>query len=1086
MKKILLISFMLLSSLITQSWAQERTVSGKVTDAENGEGLPGVNVILKGTTTGTTTDIDGNYKLNVPSEGGTLTFSFIGLATQEVEIGSRSVIDLGMRADAKELEEVVVTAQGIQREARSLGYAISSVDGDDVASQSSGGDVARALGTKIPGLNVTSVSGTAGSGTNITIRGFSSISGSNQPLFIVDGVPFSTSTVGTGDAGANGFNNGDNSRSSRFLDLDPNNIESVNVLKGLSATVIYGEQGRNGVILITTKAGNAGSSNKGFEVTLNQSYFTETIASLPDYQDNYGGGFHQNFGFFFSNWGPNFNTIDSVNHPLSALQSAALIAAFPEFQCDPVTGVCPQYAYQAYNSVDNFFRDGHNQNTSVTISGGNETSSFTGTFGYSDIAGFTPGNDLEKINLSVGGNAKLANRLTLSSTFNFSLTDYATPPVAAGSGSGTSTANGATSVFQDVFYTPRSVDLTGLPYFSPVDFQSVYYRSGNDIQNPRWTAEFTGQKERVSRLYGKTALTYNITDDINLTYRVGLDTYSSFFEYFLNKGGVNTAVDQNGYYRTEYTTNTIWDHSLIFNLNKNLTSDLNFSAYIGANARQDRFDRDGQESQNQLVFGFIEHSNFVNHASINQFTGADIQRRVRENLNALYGQFTFDYKDFLYVNLSARNDWSSTVESENQSLFYPSASVSFIPTTALGIESDVLNYLKVRLGYGTSAGFPNPYNTRNIVSSSGRAFVDQTGTVVTSNSPATLVNDNGATSVLGNPNLKPELHKELELGLEAKLFRNKLGFDVTVYRKITNDLITNAPLDPSTGYTSTNINIGEVSNKGIEIGLDYTPVKFGDFSWNIKGNLFAYETVVEDLGTTLSQVVIAGFTNLGNFALEGQPFNIMQGSTIQTDADGQLVIDANGNYVQAPGIGIIGDPNPEFTSSLINTVSWKGLTLTAQVDYRQGGDIYSVTSRAMLARGLTTSTDFNRDGTFVLPGVKQSDGQPNDIQITATQAYFNNVGFGPSQVSVWDGTTVRLRDVTLAYQLPASLLENLPIGSVSLSISGQNLWFKAVNFPDDINFDSDVNGIGVGNGLGFDFLNGPSARRYGFTARITF
>ncbi len=1084
MKRILLLNLVFLLVAGASLQAQDRTVSGKITD-DNGEALPGVNVILKGTTSGTTSDLDGNYRISVPSDGGTLVLSFIGYATQEVEIGARSVVDITLSTDVQELTEVVVTAQGIEQDRKSLGYAVSTVDGRQLQDQPSG-DVGRILQSKVPGMNVTASNGVSGTGTNIIIRGYSSITGTNQPLFIVDGVPFNSST-NTDNSGGD-FQQGQLGTSSRFLDLDPNNIESVNVLKGLSATVIYGEQGRNGVILITTKNGRGGTSKEKLEVTLNQSYFITEIASLPDYQNSYGGGFHQNFGFFFSNWGPSFDTrgqrgIDEngqTDHPYSRLTDETLRNQFPEF-------LDARYDYRAYDDPGEFFDNGSVINTSVNIKGVAENTNYGATLSYTRDIGFTPNNKLRKVNFGIGGNTRLSNKITLNSTFNVAITDMQTPPISASFGS--SAIGQGESIFGDVFYTPRNVDLNNLPFVAPADGRPVYYRSGNDITNPNWTANFSRQTDDVVRFYGKTSIIYDIAEWLNVQYRVGLDTYSERLEWFINKGSNTTAAVTPGVFRTNDIVNTIWNQDLIFTINKRINQDIGLQANLGINDRRDRFERRGIESVNQLVFGFIEHSNFTDFSPINSFSGIDIQNLTEERLQAIYGQVTLDYRGYLFLNIAGRNDWSSTVEKENRSLFYPSVSVSFVPSEVFDITSDYLNYLKFRIGFGQSAGFPPPYATRNVLNSNSRAFVTRNGSVISTNSNATNfgTNDGGAGAALGNPNLLPERHKEWEVGIESKLIKNRVSLNATLYRKITNDLITSQPIDPATGFTSTAINIGEIENKGVEIDISATPLKIGDFQWDISGNFFAYETTVNELTQGLTEVTVAGFTNIGNFAIVDEPFNVIQGSTILRDSvSGQPIIGGNGLYQQDPNLGIIGDPNPDFTTSIINTFKWKGLTFSAQLDYRKGGDIYSITANTLIGRGISEDTDFDRTQNYVLKGVN-ADGETNRQIITTTNLGFDGFITSPDEQFIYDGTTIRLRNISLGYNLPTSLLANTPFGEVSITLSAQNLWFNAVNFPDGINFDTDVTSLNAGgNGLGFDFLTGPSAKRYGAALRVKF
>jgi len=476
------------------------------------------------------------------------------------------------------------------------------------------------------------------------------------------------------------------------------------------------------------------------------------------------------------------------------------------------------------------------------------------------------------------------------------------------------------------------------------------------------------------------------------------------------------------------------------------------------------------------VFGFINHANFVNHAATNGFTGGQFQNMAEKVWQAVYAETRLEYKRYLYLNLAARNDWSSTLEKDNRSLFYPSVSLSFVPTDAFNIKSNVMNFLRTRVSYGTSAGFPSPYSTRSVLSQNARGFVDRSGSVIATNA---------ISSFLGNPNLMPELSKEYEAGVEAQFLNRRVGLDLTYYYRNTENLITGAPLDNSTGYGFTYVNIGRLNNKGIEATLNGTPIKAGSFQWNVTAVYTRYRSVVEELSGSLKQIQVAGYGDPGNYAIEGQPFNVIQGSKVSRNANGDLVVTDQGDWLPADDIGIIGNPIPNYQLNFINELSWKGFTLTAQIDYRDGGDIFSTTARSLLARGISKDTDVNRDMAIVLPGVKQ-DGTPNDIAQGAGSAYFNNFGFGPSEVSVYDGTTIRLREISLGYVLPKALIAKTPFKNVSVRALGQNLWFRAVNFPEYVNFDTDVVGTGVGNGFGLEFITGPSARKYGFTVTATF
>ena len=1054
MKKILLL--ICSTAIIWSSYAQDVTVSGRVTSSEDGSPLPGVNVVLKGTTVGTATDADGRYSMPAPSKGGFLVFSFIGLESKEIEIGGRSVVDVSLALDVTQLSEVVVTAQGIQRDKKALGYAVSQVSGESLQ-QKTEGDVGRLLRGKAPGVNVTQTSGLSGSATNIIIRGYTSITGGNQPLFVVDGVPFNGGTNYQSD-----FVDGQ-TESSRFLDIDPNNIEGVSILKGLSATVLYGDRGRNGVILITTKNGSTKRLNKKSEVTFSQSYFVNKIASLPDYQNNYGNGFNQNFGFFFSNWGPHFDEIDVIAHPYSRFTDPELIAAFPEFQG-------ADYEYKPYRDISHFFRDGSTYNTSVNFSGGSDKTTFNVNYGYLNDIGFTPGNGLKRHNFGFGGNAELSNNITVGGTFNIANTNYTSPPVAASFGSGSFSSLGS-SVFGDLFYTPRSIDIMGLPFESPIDGRSVYYRSGNDIQNPRWTAKYGKTGQEVNRFFGQTFARYKITDWLRAMYRIGLDTYTEQSFAGQSRGAVDGNI--NGFYQTTSGTNTIWNHDIIVNLDKAINENFNLRGTLGYNARRDEYYQQGILSSTQVVFGELRHFNFVDH------TDGGLEFESSENRIGVYAQAELDYKNFLYLTVAGRNDWSNTLEKGNNSLFYPAASIAADLTSAISSlqNNNFLNYLKVRLAYGTSANFPAPYSTRNTLSLNSRSFVSDNNEVLITNS---------LSNRLANSDLKPERLSDIEFGIESKVWNDRITFDVSLYKKNTKDLILDQAIDPATNFTVRRVNAGEMEVKGIEATIGANVLKKGGFSWDINANFSSFTNTVVDLPEGTDQIFYgSGFSNLGNFAIKGESFGAIQGSYIRRDANGNRLVDDQGLYIISNDIKIIGNPIPDWTGGITNTFSYKGIALNVEIQYVHGGDIYSRTANNLVGRGITKDTDFDRRKTFVLPGVYQ-DGSPNTTAIAATQLYFDVFGFGADELQIYDGTTIRLNEVSLSYQIPKAILSKTPFGALSFSATGYNLWYKAVNFPEHVNFDTNSIGTGVGNGIGLDFINSPSSKRYGVSMRLTF
>jgi len=1058
---------LLLALLVQITFAQEKTVTGMVSDASGP--LPGVTVVIKGTKTGTQTDFDGNYSLKA-NTGAVLQYSFIGMRTAEKTVGTSSVINVTMTESSEALEEVVITAQGIKRETKALGYSITKIEGEALEQQADG-DVARILRGKAAGVDITSTNGMSGSSTNILIRGFSSITGSNQPLFIVDGVPFNTDT----NYQSNYFDNV--SESSRFLDLDPNNIESLNVLKGLSATTLYGDRGRNGVILITTKNGSIKGGDKA-NVSISSSVFFST-PNLPKYQDEFGGGFNQEFGWYFSNWGPAFSDTNPAVYGsyFSSVQNGQVYVTHPfatNGQDSYIVGyedlAASEYAYKPYNGVKDFFRTGLVTNNSIAISGGSENAKYSLNYGNFKDVGFTPGNELSRDNFGIGGETK-SGKFTFNGTLNFAKTNYISPPIAASNGSGVF-GDGA-SVFGDLMYTPRNVDLMGIPY-QRADGGPLYYRESNGIQNPRWTVENSKTGQQISRVYGAFNVNYNLAESLNLSYRYGLDTYSENGFYGQNVGGVSG--NGLGLYRTTNILSTLKDHTISLNFSKDLNEDFGLTAILGANSTRTEWDRDGIESTKQIVYGTLRHFNFVETSSVNSFSGQNLQYRSEKNVLGVYLDASLDYRSYLYLNVAARQDWTSTLESANNSIFYPSVSGSLIATEAFeGLKSENgINYLKLRVGYGTSAGFARPYATRSTLGLTARKFVTSGGNVLSSNT---------TSNFLGNALLKPELVSEFEIGLDSKFFNNRVGLNLSLFKRETKDLITDKELDPSTGYTSTVINGGTMENQGIEVDLNVDVFKSYDdgFNWNTGISFYADESKI----TSLPDGVDIIFLNSGlNAAIKGMPYGVLVGTKIQTDADGNRVVGADGNYLSTADDNlVIGDPNADFTSTITNTFSYKGFTFAFDINYRKGGDIYSITAATLLNRGLI-EFPLDRYGTYVLPGVTAS-GSPNTTQINATNVAFDNWLYGPNEFRVFDGTTIRLNNVSLSYSLPKKMLEKTAFNGVSFTASGSNLWYRAVNMPKDVNFDTNSLSSGVGNSLGVDYLTGPSAKKYGFSIKLT-
>ncbi len=1110
MKKKLLLFLMLLFAFgLSKSWAQERTVTGKVTSVDDGESLPGVNVVVKGTTSGTVTDISGNYSISVGSNA-TLVFSFIGLATEEIEVGSRTVIDVQMSADVQQLSEVVVTAIGIEREKKALGYSVSDLGGDQIA-QKSEPDVVRSLQGKVAGVNIVGSGGAVGEGTNITIRGNSSLLGNNQPLFVVDGVPFDNSAYATGS-----FVNR-TTTSNRSFDIDPNNVESMTVLKGAAAAALYGSRASNGVIVITTKAGSGKASKKGLEITFNSGYSIEQVANLPDFQTRYVQG--NNFLYVdgnFGTWGASFDP----NAPEWEIpQNADLI-----FSIDPVTGrpyvahpydrytnptatpffgnrfVGDSVLLEPFNTPKDFFRTGSVREYALSISGGNERANVTGGFSRTKNEGITPNNEATRTSVNIGGNVILDNKINVGGNMTYVRSELTSPPT-----SGLFT--GGTSVTQRLLFTPPNVNVRGLP-IEDEQGNSAFYRPDND--NPYWLAKYATNTSNVDRYFGNIYLGYDVLPWLNVMAKGG---FNAFSQQNFNVLPVSTNAAPNGQLIDDRIFNREIDFNFITTINRDLNQDLNLRAIFGFNANKRITERQAYQGTGIIVRNL---NDLDNTQTVLPFGGGISERGYQ----AVYSDITFGYKDFLFLNLTGRNDWASTLPENERSYFYGGVSTSFVFTDAFEITSDILSFGKIRAGYAKVGNDTSPYLTQTINYFTNSGFGNNVAAV---GFPFTPNNSNGVNSqsiggVLGNPNLTPEFTSEWEIGTELKFLRNRIGIDMAYYNRSSTDQIVTIPIPNSSGYGAQVVNIGEVINKGVEVGLNITPLELNNgFKWDISGVYTRNRNEVVELTNGLDEVFVAGFGNSVQVShAVGQPFGQIKGTKAARDSEGNLLIDpATGKLIIPADLQFIGDPNPDFLMSVTNSFYFKGISLSVLLDYRHGGDIYSGTYNQVYGRGLTEGTipegPNGRRITLVIPGVLGDPATqqpilddagntiPNGTQLTVNDWFFINTfgSAGADEFSVFDASTIRLREISLGYDLPKSLLTKTPFGSVNISFTGRNLWYKALNMPSDLNFDPETNSLGAGNvndlsgtqsgnAQGVDFGVIPTTKRYGVNLRITF
>jgi hypothetical protein len=633
------------------------------------------------------------------------------------------------------------------------------------------------------------------------------------------------------------------------------------------------------------------------------------------------------------------------------------------------------------------------------------------------------------------------------------------------------------SIFGDIFYTPRSIDLMGLPFELP-DGSSIYYRDNNSIQHPLWTVKNAQFNQLTNRVYGNVSFNFKVNEHNTMTYRASVDTYSEDNTNYQNKGGVSFSRQvQTGYLKQWNNRNTIWYHTALLNGQYKLGSEEKFSVdyTLGSSLQGTNYNRLGYEAYNQTSYGLLTDNNFSEKYTIGY--------KERRNILGVFAQVNFDYDNMVFLNLSGRNDWVSNIK--NNSMFYPSASISFIPTKAFQqIKSKWgINYLKLRAGYGTSANFPTGYPLSRNASIDTHLWINDQGETIIGNTTSYYRN---------NPDIKPELFSELEYGLEGKFLDHRLNVDFSYFTRQTHDMIVDQPIPSSSGYNYILNNIGEIKAWGIEadVNLDIFKNKEG-FSWNTGVNFTQSETEVTELSPDTNFIMYAGFSNLGNGARVGYPLGAIFGSRIKRDENGNLLVNDSGFYISEDAdedglLPFIGDPNPDYVMNFNNTFSYKNFSFNFIINHTSGGDIYSTTIASLLGRGLTTDTE-DRLGTYIVPGVNENTGEPNTVQINNSDFYFGNIFAGPAEeLTIFDASVVRLQEVSLSYTFPKKLIEHTPFGKVSIQASGYNLWYDAYNTPKGIHFDPNTNALGATNGQGFDYLTGPSGKKYGFSINATF
>lgn len=1029
--------------LLSASWLSAQTVSGRVTDESDGSPIQGVAVLVKDYSVGTLTGEDGRYKIDLPANAEALMFRFVGKRAKTIQIDGRTTIDIQMAEDILEIEEVVVTAIGIEREKKSIGYAVQEVGGDALV-QSREPNLISALSGKIAGLQVNASNGNPGAGTYMVLRGSTSFLDQNQPLVVVDGIPISNSTNYTGDPGNTARNNNLQgvSNSNRGIDINPNDIAEVTVLKGPAAAALYGSAGANGAIMITTKRG--GSEGGRMKVDFKTSLGFDQVNRLPEVQKTYAQGSRGIYNNRTSlSWGPRIDTLGTVLNPIG----------------EEVTA-------QAYeNDFNNFFQTGVVTDNALSFSGGNIDNNFYASVGYMRQTGITPNTDFTRYSVRFNGESKVARKLKARVFANY--TNSGGQRIQQGS-------NLSNPLFT-LWPAPATWDLYGIP-FENEDGTMNNYR--NFFDNPRWAVEKNPYTDNVDRMQGNFQLIYDPASWLNVLYRVGTDFFVDRRKQVMALG--SWEANQVGRVYEESINQADLNSDLMVTLKPNLGDDFDFNLLLGQNINVFR---------RQRLFVQGDGLTIPNYYNLNNATSiitSDVLTRSRGV--SVYGDARLSYKNYLFLSVTGRNEWTSTLPVGDRGFFYPSASLGFVFTDAFDFKEDgFLPYGKIRLSYARTGNGAPAYSTQSTYSPSTPGDGWTSGLIFPLG--GTIPGFTLATTV-GNPVLLPEFTNAIEAGLELKFVKNRLGIDVAWYSQESVSQIFSQQISAASGAIAQVVNAGRITNTGIEIQAYGSPIRSKNFRWDIEVNFTRNVSLVDfiDEARQLEQLPIAGFTAPQTVIAQGQPYGAIFGSAYTRDDAGNILIDDN---VNSPTYGlpvvtqnnnqIIGNTQPDFLAGLRNTFQWKGFRLSALLDFRKGGDIYAGTTRLLRLYGAAQETE-DRTTPQVLPGVKASDGSTNDIAVPLGQTYYQTIISNMDEANVYDASWTRLRELTLSYTLPNNMLEKTPFRDLTISVTGRNIWLDS-DYP---NFDPEVSLTGANFGQGLEYMSPPATKGYTFSLNASF
>lgn len=1054
------------------TFAQTSPVTGQIKN-DKGEPVPFATITLKGTQTGVSANDVGTFTIQAPKTG-TLVISAASFNTLEFPVANRSTLNIVLQPGTSNLQEVVVTALGVSRSRERLGYSATSFKTEEI-NRIAPVSPLDGLQGKVAGADISTIGGQPGASSKIILRGYSSLQGNNQALIVVDGVPFNNSRPGSGTRGdenllsaqgGSDFGNGLN-------DLNPNDIENITILKGAAATSLYGSRAQNGVVLVTTKKGRAGQ----LKVDFSHSSILSEVGRMPTFQNTWGQGWN---GLHYKeengSWGPKMDGRERLWG--SEVDNSRLLKPFSA----------------AEDNVRNFYDRGLEVNNSVSLRGGNDNANFYMSYNNVFSDGVLPSDaDIYKRNtFALRGQLKATDRFVINSSFNYINKNSRTVS--------TDDDEAGASAFSDIIQIGRDIPITDFGDYNNKFFNVDNYFSPYSA-NPYFLLNKNGNRYSSDRFFGNLDMTYKISNALNLQWRSGGDFTNSRLKDWqaveepksnswrgpnpTNAEGASYAAKVGGLTeRSDYAGEMNTD--LFLNINQELSSDLNITGFVGGNFNQ----RDTRRLQSRItqltIPGFY---NLINSANQATTTGTTTRRR----LFGTYAQANIEYKDFLFLALNARNDWSSTLAKGNRSFFYPGANLSLVLSKMLDLSSAKVNYLKVRGAYGKTGNDAPPYRLESTLA--GGDVLLGSGNIVF---PINGVSAFEISNVIGNSSLKPEITTEIEVGAEAKFFNNRFGFDMSVYRKISDGQILNVPIAASTGFRSIVTNFGKVENKGIEVQLTIVPIKSKNFSWDINYTFTKNRNNVVELPEGLAKVDFSTYYDIKMVARAGQPMGVIEAPTIQRTEDGRPIATQTGFYATTNEDVVQGNVQRDFIMGLNNTFSYKNWRLGFTLDYRKGGQMFSHTAQLSYFTGNAYLTQFNDRRPFIIPnsvvpaGTDPS-GKPlyaentHPINVTNYNSYWyqtSNRGFNWANV-IMPKSFIKLRDVTLTYSFPQAWSSAISAQSMSLSAVARNflIWTPTKNTFIDPEV-SDISNDFLGE-FG-EYAASPAVRSFGLSLRVGF